>query len=138
VKSGAVFVTAIVALMRGGSETDREGFATDAAGVVPEPAVGLTSTIASSTAEGVGLVDALTAASTEVTFDVAKGIGVELEGGYPTSAVCADSPAAGAVELLPHAAVNTNTAAINEIATIARVSRSRSVLTNSISLKTNY
>ena len=74
-----------------------EGFDTDVGGLVPEPAVGSTSAIASSTAEGVGLV-----------------------------------------ELLPHAAVNTNIAAINEIATSARVSRSRSVLTNSIRLKTNY
>ena len=92
-----------------------EGFATDVAGLVPEPAVGSTSAIASSTAEGVGLVDA----STEVGVDAAKGAGVRLEGG-----VGADSPAAGAVELLPHAAVNTNSAAINEIATSARVSRS--------------
>ena len=103
-----------------------EGFATDVAGLVPEPAVGSTSAIASSTAEGAGLVDA------------AKGAGVRLEGGCSVSAVGADSPAAGAVELLPHAAVNTNSAAINEIGTSARVSRSRSVLTNSIRLKTNY
>ncbi len=110
-----------------------EGFTTDVAGLVFESAVSSTSAIVSSTAAGVGLVDALTAASTEVEVDAAKGAGVRLEGG-----VGADSPATGAVELLPHAAVNTNTAAINEIATSARVSRSRSVLTNSIRLKTNY